>query len=76
MGRSTFWHELAYAAPSLIDLLVTADDEARVRIGRAMRAACTHYVGAAEKPERSPLVAVHNHPRLLGLRYAPLVRGK
>ena len=74
LAESTFWHELAAAVPSLIDLVVSADDAMRTRLGRALRAACSHYVAAAQRPERSPLVAIHHHPRLIGLRYAPLLR--
>ena len=40
LAESTFWHELAHAAPSLIDLVVLADDTMRLRLGRALRAAC------------------------------------
>ena len=74
LAESTFWHELAQAAPSLIDLLVTADDAMRAKLGRVLRAMCIVYMEAADDPERSPLVADHTHPRLLGLRFAPLVR--
>ena len=72
LAESTFWHELAHAAPSLIDLVVLADDTMRLRLGRALRAACALYVAAAETPDRSVLES--GHPRLVGLRYAPLVR--
>lgn len=74
IAEATFWHELAHAIPGLVDLLVVSDDVMRKRIGRALRAACRQALVAAERPERSALVSVHRHPRLLGLRYAPLVR--
>lgn len=74
LAESTFWHELGHAIPALIDLIAKADRPMRLRIGRALRATCKHYVAAAQRPDRSPLVADHGHPRLLGLRYAPLVR--
>ena len=40
-----------------------ADDAARLKIGRVLRALCRHYVAAAQQPERSPLVSAHGHPR-------------
>ena len=78
LSEATFWNELAHAVPALIDLIVisgaTEDDESLLRIGRALRSLCRRCVYAAERPERASLVADHGHPRLLGLRYAPLVR--
>ena len=39
-----------------------------------MRHWCKAVSSVSQRPERSPLVAVHGHHRLVGLRYAPLVR--
>ena len=75
LAEATFWQELAYAAPALLDVIASTRDQ-RVwrRVGRALRAACKRCVASAEAPRRSALLAVHGHARLVGLRYAPLVR--
>ena len=73
--EAMFWEELAHAMPALIDTIVKMDDAAtRRRVGRMLRNACWQVVDASEHPESSTINSVHHHPRLLNLRYAPIVR--